>query len=200
MACGRFAVEPIVYDVVQQAFGARESRRRVEGVLRRLSPGSVLDVGAGTGAYASAVPASAEYLGLDVDEAKLERLRRKHPGRATMRGDATALPLPDRSFDVALCIAVAHHLPDGALERMIAELARVVAGSLVFLEPLQDERLASRVLWRIDRGTFPREEGALLAVLRSRFSIVSAETYRIAHRYLLCVATPLRDRGADAGR
>lgn len=197
---GCAAVEPIVYDLLQQALGARRSRRMVESVLLELAPASVLDVGAGTGGYASAVPASAEYLALDVDEAKLERLRRTHPGRATMRADATALPLPDCSFDVALCIAVAHHLPDGGLERMIAELARVVAGSLVFLEPVPDRRVVSRALWRIDRGTYPRDEDVLLAVLRSRFSIVSTETYSIAHRYVLCVATPLRDRGADAAR
>jgi SAM-dependent methyltransferase len=196
----RAALEPIVYDFVQQALGAGASRRRVERILGRLSPGSVLDVGAGTGAYASAVPASAEYLAVDVDEAKLERLRSKYPGRATMRADATSLPLPDGSFDVALCIAVAHHLPDAGLDRMLAELARVVAGSLVFLEPVPDRSLVSRGLWRIDQGTFPRDESALLIALRRRFSILSTETYRIAHRYVLCVATPLRNRGGDTGR
>lgn len=44
-----------------------------------------------------------------------------------MEASATAVPLPDASFDVVLCFTVLHHLPDAtAQDQLLAEARRVL--------------------------------------------------------------------------
>ena len=67
---------------------------------------------------------------------------------------------------MACCVFVLHHLDDEALRRGLAELARVVRGELVVMDPLWlDRRAISRLLWRYDDGAHPRTRERLLAAL-----------------------------------
>jgi len=75
------ADDPRVYDVIQFLAGRHVVDKRVRRILAGASGATVLDVGAGTGAIASLLPADAEYWALDNDPAKLERLARQ-PGRS----------------------------------------------------------------------------------------------------------------------
>lgn len=186
----------LLYDALQLALGLPRSRRKVARLLEDVDGKRVVDVGAGTGAYIPALPSRVEYVAVDIDAAKLRRLQAKYPSRRTIRADGTALPLPDAAAEYGLCIAVAHHLSDDQLARLVDELARVVTEGLVFLDPLRaDESIRSRLLWRIDQGAHPRTAAALIEALERRFDIVSCERYRIVHGYLLCLCRP-REAGA----
>jgi ubiquinone/menaquinone biosynthesis C-methylase UbiE len=177
---------PRFYDLVQRALGSDRSLRQVEERLRALAPRSVLDVGAGTGLYAAAVPAGARYVASDLDPAKLQRLRGKVPGAEVVVADARELPFGDHSFDVAILVAVAHHLDDEGVDAALAELARV-SGHAVFLEPLASDRALARALWRLDRGSHPRGPEDLLARAEPHFELEHVERYSIRHDYLLWV-------------
>jgi SAM-dependent methyltransferase len=92
---------------------------------------SVLDVGTGTGEIVERLAArlpEASFLGLDLEEAHLDRARARcarFGGRARFQaGDALALPLDDASFDLVICRHVLQAVPDAA--RVVAEMARVV--------------------------------------------------------------------------
>ena len=50
-------------------------------------------------------------------------------------------------------------------------------------------RWQSRLLWRLDRGAYPKTPEQLLAFLSEQFSIVHSERFSIYHEYLLAVAT-----------
>jgi SAM-dependent methyltransferase len=150
----------------------------------------VLDVGAGTGAYADLVPRDARYLAVDTDPAKLTRLRERLPERETRVADASNLPLADDSFECGLCIALAHHLDDDVLRRTIGELRRVLTSRLVFLDPIASASLSGKLLWSIDRGSHPRPPAVLQEMLAAEFVITHYETYSIHHDYLLCTAKP----------
>lgn len=182
---------PVLYDLVQRALGSDRSVRRVEERVRALAPESVLDVGAGTGLYAAAVPASARYVASDFDPVKLNRLRERVPRAEPVVADARSLPFADDSFDVALFVAVAHHLDDNGLDAALGELARV-ARRAVFLEPLASGRAIARALWRLDRGAFPRTAHELTTGAERHFELEHVERYRIRHDYLLWVGAPLR--------
>lgn len=136
------------------------------------------------------VPPHVKYVPLDVDQRKLDRLLDKHEGLEGVVASATALPLEDDSFDYALCTNVAHHLSDPDLQLMLAELGRVTRQQLILVDPLRVNRLASRILWIIDRGSYPRSYEELVERLTSRFVTEEAETFTFLHSYVLFVGAP----------
>jgi SAM-dependent methyltransferase len=108
---------------------------RIARLLLGLGPGDrVLDVACGPGnfsrSFARAVGASGLVVGIDASKTMLDRgaddLRRSEVDNlALIRGDATALPFLDASFDAACCFAALHLFADpfDALDEMTRVLA-----------------------------------------------------------------------------
>ena len=85
----------------------------------------LLDVATGPGYVASrAVERGVDAVGLDFSEAMLAFARSRSPGVEFVRGDATALPFADASFDAVVAAFVLLHL--GVPERAASESARVL--------------------------------------------------------------------------
>ena len=85
----------------------------------------LLDVATGPGYVASrAVERGVDAVGLDFSEAMLAFARSRSPGVEFVRGDATALPFADASFDAVVAAFVLLHL--GVPERAASEAARVL--------------------------------------------------------------------------
>lgn len=183
-ALGAIIRIPRAYDVLQRAAGARDVRRRLRRVLEHATGKVVLDVGAGTGSVEAALPDGARYLWLDADPEKLNGFRTKSPSQAIL-GDATKLPLRDRSVDWAVSVGVSHHLDDAGLGLMLDELRRVAREGVVFLDAVLSRAPASRLLWRYDRGRHARPAVTLWRELQRRFEVVEAQEFRLVHRYLL---------------
>ncbi len=114
----------------------------------------LLDVACGTGGFLSylvdnhpdidvtALDLSVPYL----TEARRRVARRRRAGGRRRRqfarfvqGAAEAIPLPDASIDIAVCIFLFHELPAKIRTRAAEEIARVLkpGGQLVFLDSLQ---------------------------------------------------------------
>src|SRR5438067_8605366 len=89
---GSIAAQPAAYDLIQWAVGAGFVNRRVSQALATVA-GVLLDIGAGTGLDPTLRPAAATYIALDLDPAKLRRLRAGHSGTPCALGDATRLPI-----------------------------------------------------------------------------------------------------------
>jgi SAM-dependent methyltransferase len=180
---------PPIYDLAQTLLGVRTTFARLAPRLADMEHALVLDVGGGTGIYRPRLPPSARYVCLDSDYLKLSRARAMAP--RVLLGDATSIPLAAKSVDFALCIGVAHHLPDAALRRALLEMARVVRTRLVFLDPLlKPGPSVGRLLWMLDAGSHPRTQPQLLDELSIGFRCERIETYAVHHHYLLCDAVP----------
>jgi SAM-dependent methyltransferase len=114
--------------------------------------GAVVEVGAGTGSLTrllrAALPADVSVTAADPDERALAIARRRAPdaGITWTCARAEALPLPDRSQDVAVTALVLHHLPTPAKRAAIAEARRVLrpGGRLLVADfgPPQDKVMA----------------------------------------------------------
>ena len=112
-----------VREVPRDGLGAwREAVRR----HLRPSPGmTVVDIGAGTGAFATAF---SDWFGLAIVAVEPSAAMRAQipcrPGIEVLDGHASALPLPDHSVDGAWLSLMIHHIPD--LEAAAREIRRVL--------------------------------------------------------------------------
>jgi SAM-dependent methyltransferase len=123
-----------------------QGRRRIlERMLAGLDPAlpvgaRALDVGCGTGANGPVLAARAAFaVGIDASPVPLGLGQRTHTAR--LRGDATALPFPDASFDLVVALDVLEHLDDDAGgAREVHRVLRPGGAAIVFVPAL-------RLLW-----------------------------------------------------
>ncbi len=127
------------YDLLDLPF-ERSRYRHIRPLLWHGLSGRVLDVGVGTGRNIAFYPSDAAVTGIDNSPAMLlraERRRRALGARVELRlMYATALDLPDASFDAAVATFLFCVLPPAAQAPALRELARVVrpGGTVRLLE------------------------------------------------------------------
>lgn len=161
--------------------------------LQQMENQIVLDVGAGTGNYASILPPSVTYLWLDNDTQKLRSFKKKWPAGLATIGDATQIGLKDKSVDYVFCVDLSHHLSDLELPLLFAEIARISKQKFIFLDAVKYKKsVISNLLWKVDRGSYPRSDEMICSFIERWFELEQIEHYTIYHRYLLCVGRPKR--------
>jgi SAM-dependent methyltransferase len=95
---------------------------------------TIVDVGCGDGTFVRALRgAGADAFGVDID---VTRARELDPEGRYLEGGAQALPLEDRSVDVATLMLSLHHVPDP--HSAFPELKRVVREIVYIAEPLPE--------------------------------------------------------------
>ncbi len=107
-----------------------------EAVRRHVHPSegmTLLDIGAGTGAFAAAFSDWFDLSVVAVEPSAAMRARiPRTPAIQVLEGNASALPLPDESADAAWLSLVIHHVPDlGAAAHEIRRVLRPGAPVLI---------------------------------------------------------------------
>lgn len=183
----QIAAHPWVYDRIQNFAGQKENLDRIARNVDVQGAEAIVDVGGGTGASRTIWPASCRYICLDIELPKLRGFLSRVPGGLAVLSDATRMPIATASVDVVMCMAVVHHLADAMLDQVLEEALRVlkVGGQLILLDPvLNRKRVAGRILWRLDRGSYPRTAEELRIKFEGEFQIVHWETFAIYHEYV----------------
>lgn len=182
---------PWVYEAVQIAAGARIVQRHLKATIEPLQNANrVLDLGGGTGLHRDLWRAECLYICLDNDETKLRGFQARHADGIAILGDATRTPIRSGSLDVVMCTFVSHHIEDDLLEQFIAEAMRMLKddGHFVFVDALwRRSRGISRLLWKYDRGSNPRELQKLKSVLAKHGRIAQMRRFSVLHEYVLCI-------------
>ena len=144
----------------RQDAAAAELAERVRDFVLPAGDERAIDVGTGAGALALALaPLVREVVGVDrVPELlALGRERAAAFGNVELvEGDATALPFPDGSFDLAATLRTLHHVPRPEL--VVAELTRVTrrGGRVLVIDQLGDiDPLESIAVDRFERARDP---------------------------------------------
>lgn len=108
----------------------RWTKMRLKNVLELVDPRPgerVLDLGCAAGAMTDFLARSGcEAVGVDSSELGVAEARRLHPELRFERGDVSALPFPDASFDKALAADLTEHLELETLRGMFRECRRVL--------------------------------------------------------------------------
>jgi SAM-dependent methyltransferase len=91
---------------------------------------SILDVGCGNGAFLNSLPSSYITIGTDLSQEALRYARVK-----VVRSDISALPFPDRSFDLVTCLEVLEHLPHKAFTDTLDQIARITRKYVIISVP-----------------------------------------------------------------
>jgi ubiquinone/menaquinone biosynthesis C-methylase UbiE len=166
-----------------------------EAIRRHLSPSpgmTLVDIGAGTGAFAAAF---SDWFALDVLAVEPSAaMRAQIPPRSGIRaleGDACALPLSDDSADGAWLSTVIHHIPD--LEAAAREIRRVLRpGAPVLIRQAFPGRAdgIELVRWFPETGrtidTYPSVEQTCQAFAAAGFSRDALE--QVPQTYLTSLA------------
>ena len=141
----------------------------------------VLDVGCGPGTNTHHFD-QAEYVGIDISRRYVEYARRRHR-REFIAADATEFTVsPDQRFDFVLVNSFLHHVPDAAVESLLAHLSTVLTdeGHIHVMElELPARPSIGRLLARLDRGDYPRPLPRWRALLTQSFEPVVFEPYRL---------------------
>jgi ubiquinone/menaquinone biosynthesis C-methylase UbiE len=120
--------------------GTDNSKACIERLAELMSPGSVLDVGCGTGYLLGALAATSgttprEFTGVDF---QIEPgLAARHPHIRFREADIERLPFESGQFDTVICTHVLEHVLD--IRTAIGELRRVTRRRLLVIVPLERE-------------------------------------------------------------
>jgi ubiquinone/menaquinone biosynthesis C-methylase UbiE len=175
--------------------GVADSCRAVSRLLDGRSEASVLDVGIGAGDFArrlGRVRAGVRILGLDLRDDVLKVADRNLAGTnhvTLIAGDARALPLPDRSVDVAHASLLLHHLDPEDAVLALGEMRRVARRGVVVNDlrrgwlPLA---ISAATVLALARSPVTRHDGVLSArrahTLRELDAMATRAGMRRVHR------------------
>jgi len=190
----RLAAHPWVYDQIQTIAGSNHVLERMSRELTPFRPKVVVDIGGGTGTVRNLFPTDCRYVCLDLELPKLKGFRVKTPTGMAVLGDATSMPIVDGGTDMVICKSLTHHLTDSMLDRALDESRRVLrsGGHMILLDAvLNKQRLAGRILWKLDRGSFPRAEEDLRKRLEDRFKVIHWDKFAIYHEYVFGIGVRL---------
>ena len=96
----------------------------------------VIEIGPGYGAATAVLQSRVEQLTcVEIDTRLADRLRRRSLNHnvKVLCEDATAMSLPNASFDGALCFTMLHHIPSTSLQnRLLMEVHRILKPNGIF--------------------------------------------------------------------
>jgi ubiquinone/menaquinone biosynthesis C-methylase UbiE len=137
-AAGRDWLLPL-YDPFVKLFGGDTARRALLDQATVRLGHRVLDIGCGTGTFATFYP-NVDVVGLDPDPKALARAKRKAERAAVSiqldQGFSDELPYPEASFDRVFSTFMFHHLQIDEKKKTLCEVRRVLTprGSLHMLD------------------------------------------------------------------
>lgn len=172
----KWVLPPFLYDALQQ-FVHRGHKMEGRFLLEAYEPHRdrpALELGCGTGNLCHFFRPG-DYVGVDLDPARIESARAQHPGYEFVLGDASSLDLDFLSrFSFVFCHGWVHHIEDEGVNRILGRLAQAARHNgrsmdvLILELLLTDQPLLNPISYaiaKLDRGDYVRPLGAMKELL-----------------------------------
>jgi SAM-dependent methyltransferase len=152
-------------------------RALIRKQLNLRSGETLLDVGSGTGNYRSSF--ACQYSGIDINPNYIKMASSRLDGRFMVM-DGTRLEFADETFDHVVSVAILHHLTDEQVVQLVSEARRVCkpSGRVHLLDailPVTPYFTFKRIIFRLDRGEYPRTHEHLCGLIAKAGPISSRE-------------------------
>jgi len=160
---------------------SRPTTDRFRALIRsRVNPSpseTLLDVGCGPGHYRSSF--ACQYSGVDINPDYIQMASSRLDGWFMVM-DGTRLEFADETFDHVVSVAILHHLTDEQVVQMVREARRVCKASgrvhlLDAILPVTPSFTFKRIIFRLDRGEYPRTYEHLCELIAKAGPISSRE-------------------------
>ena len=177
----RLLENPVVYATWQAPFAAQKFAP-AERSLRSHKIRRILDVGCGPGTNVARF-LGADYVGVDINPRYLAIARARYPGQFVEADIGSADLSSLGTFDTILVNSFLHHVPDEAVERILAQLERRLSadGRAHLLELVRPPQMSlARMMARLDRGRYARLLDDWLRLFKGHLAPVSIEPYTYA--------------------
>jgi len=128
---------------------------RLKSLLDPKGGESLLDVGCGQGVYARTLPHNVEYVGIDASKDLITEAKNltKNAKQVYYLADATkGLPVPESSFDHAVCILAIQNMKDGASAIRNTAFALKPNGDFTIVMNHPSFRIPRQSSWGIDES------------------------------------------------
>lgn len=92
---------------------------------------------------------------------------------------------------------MSHHIGADDLNGLFRESRRILKsdGTMIFLDAVWNpSRPVARLIWKYDRGAYPRSAAALTDALCTQFTPIHQQRLAFWHEYLLWVGKPRIER------
>ena len=184
---------PAVHNTVQKVLslgkGTEIMSSAIRTVMKPKAHERVLDMGCGTGRYASLF--DCRYVGVDLNE-KFLRFGAQQKGISDSHSFVLAnikdWAFKEGSFDYVLCVGVLHHLPNSLVSILLENFKKVLkkGGKACILEPIYPQNrwnIPGQILFALDRGEFTRTKQKLDPLMREQgysdgaYQIPAAESF-----------------------
>lgn len=204
----RALAHPAMYSLLQRALGASQVRRHlVEQHLRPMPGERILDLGCGPGDLVEHLPATVEYVGVDLspDYVRAARERYGRRGHFELRDAREVSEAGLGEFDAVVAVGLLHHLDAGAAAQVLSAVGALLraGGRFVSLDPgfAADQPQSARWLMGRDRGAHIRPASEYEELLRAAFAQVGLsvrhDLARVPYTHIAGVAREPRPRDSE---
>lgn len=163
----KFLIEKHIKRVIQKEFNFDNSK--------------VLDFGCGTGSN-SFIFNSENYIGVDVDEKRVNFASKSFPEYKFKVIENNILPANSNFFDYICIFATIHHISDNIFQEYIKEFKRVLKthGKIIIIEPVLSEnhKFNNWFMKTFDDGNFIRYEEEYKKLFGEEFSVTVYKRFR----------------------
>jgi cyclopropane fatty-acyl-phospholipid synthase-like methyltransferase len=193
---------PLVYDLFQNAVGARKRRKKLISEYFQLKPGmKVLEIGCGPGVFSEHFGHDIYFTGIDLSKSYIDYAKKRYAHKKNQQficEDVNHFVLTSSAgFDLVYMVGLLHHLEDEECSKVFktAYEALKPGGRLVCVEPVYTKEQSSiaRYLISKDRGQNVRTVESYEKLASRSFTIIHSEIHhdllRIPYTQILIQCT-----------
>jgi 2-polyprenyl-3-methyl-5-hydroxy-6-metoxy-1,4-benzoquinol methylase len=173
---------PFLFNTIRSivAGDQRHTKQFVANALAKINAKTILDIGCGTGDFASTIPKNATYEGIDISSAFVRYAKQKYekyPHLTFSVQDATDPSFYKRKkYDAVIFISMLHHLSDAQLKTILPLVHYCKPKIIIIVDIIPNPKgLLQKLMVKLDAGNYIRPSKDKLHLLSRYFILRHSE-------------------------